>query len=187
MLTPSTRCAALYVHRGGPYYRIPGVDCWDEARDARLYQGPHPVVTHPPCGPWGVLSWSCYLQDPALAPIAAAQVRRWGGVLEHPRRSRLWDVIDAVHAGAGRYLDIRQVWYGHRAIKSTRLWLVGVELDVEMAFLASADRGVAATATCQGGDRALPGMGRPARKLTPARLAEWLVRLAESARGGRND
>ena len=29
--------AALYVQTGGCYYGLPGVECWDEARDARLY------------------------------------------------------------------------------------------------------------------------------------------------------
>jgi hypothetical protein len=45
--------AALYVERGGPYFGIEGVDPWDEARDARTYAGPHPVVAHPPCERWG--------------------------------------------------------------------------------------------------------------------------------------
>jgi hypothetical protein len=40
--------AALYVETGGVYYGLPDVDPWDEARDARLYDGPWPVVAHPP-------------------------------------------------------------------------------------------------------------------------------------------
>jgi len=28
--------AALYVEKGGCYYNLPGVDPWDEERDARL-------------------------------------------------------------------------------------------------------------------------------------------------------
>lgn len=36
--------AALYVQRGGVYWACPGVDPWDEVRDARLYAGPWPVV-----------------------------------------------------------------------------------------------------------------------------------------------
>jgi hypothetical protein len=30
--------AALYVRRDGPYWDLPGVDPWDEERDARLYR-----------------------------------------------------------------------------------------------------------------------------------------------------
>ena len=47
--------AALYVQTGGSYYGVEGVDPWDEARDARLYSGPWPVVAHPPCQRWGKL------------------------------------------------------------------------------------------------------------------------------------
>lgn len=39
--------AALFVQRDGCYWNLEGVDPWDEARDARLYDGPYPVVAHP--------------------------------------------------------------------------------------------------------------------------------------------
>lgn len=45
--------AALYVETGGAYFGLPGVDPWDEARDARRYAGPLPVVAHPPCQRYG--------------------------------------------------------------------------------------------------------------------------------------
>ena len=45
--------AALYVQKAGAYFGLPDVDPWDEARDARLYAGPHRVVAHPPCQRWG--------------------------------------------------------------------------------------------------------------------------------------
>jgi hypothetical protein len=43
--------AALYVQSKGVYYNLPNVDPWDEARDAKKYNGPDPVIAHPPCGP----------------------------------------------------------------------------------------------------------------------------------------
>lgn len=45
--------AALYVLPDGPYAGLEGVEVWDEARDARTYAGPWPVVAHPPCQRWG--------------------------------------------------------------------------------------------------------------------------------------
>lgn len=45
--------AALYVQRNGIYWNRPDIDAWDEQRDARLYDGPLPVVAHPPCQRWG--------------------------------------------------------------------------------------------------------------------------------------
>ena len=47
--------AALYVQTGGVYYGLDDVDPWDEARDARRYAGPWPVVAHPPCKAWSIM------------------------------------------------------------------------------------------------------------------------------------
>jgi len=44
--------AALYVQANGCYKGLPDVDPWDEVRDARKYDGPYPVVAHPPCSRW---------------------------------------------------------------------------------------------------------------------------------------
>lgn len=44
--------AALFVQTGGCYFGVPGVDPWDVKRNAMLYDGPHPVVAHPPCSVW---------------------------------------------------------------------------------------------------------------------------------------
>ena len=56
-LSVVTMIAALYVQKDGAYYGIDGVDPWDEDRDARLYDGPWPVVAHPPCNKWSILAY----------------------------------------------------------------------------------------------------------------------------------
>lgn len=82
---------ALYIDPRGPYPALLGPEnCWDIARDARLYNGPWPVVAHPPCGPWGRLRHLYRGAEHDCAPRAVAQVRAFGGVLEHPANSRLW-------------------------------------------------------------------------------------------------
>jgi hypothetical protein len=80
--------AALYVERGGVYWDLPGVDPWDEERDARKYAGPWPVVAHPPCARWGNYwfggprpeqrRFELGADDGCFAAAIAA-VRRWGG------------------------------------------------------------------------------------------------------------
>jgi hypothetical protein len=136
--------AALYVDPRGPYPKIPGVDCWDESRDARNYARPGPVIAHPPCGPWGSLSHVCHGRAKDCGPIAVEQVRRHGGVLEHPARSKLFMQTAPGHAihgwgdlplpgqtdGIGGYtIEVCQVEWGHVARKRTWLYLVGVPHD----------------------------------------------------------
>ena len=90
--------AALFVETGGAYFGLPGVDPWDEARDARKYAGPHPVVAHPPCQRWGRF-WHGSTRKPhqyhlgddgGCFEAALAAVQRFGGVIEHPADSNAW-------------------------------------------------------------------------------------------------
>lgn len=139
--------AALYVQEGGCYYGLPDVDPWPEARDARLYGGPWPVVAHPPCERWGRY-WSggpsarvrrLKGDDGGCFSAALAAVRQWGGVLEHPADSHAWaahGLVAPPRAGGWIAADliggwtccIEQGWYGHRARKATWLYAYGVEL-----------------------------------------------------------
>lgn len=134
LCTPTSRAvAALYVDRRGPYYQIPGVDCWDVDRNADHYSGDLPVVAHPPCGPWGSLAhwYKGGEGDKSCAPRAVEFVRKFGGVLEHPRGSRLWKYMGLPLPGGqldfygGYTVEVRQVHWGHACVKPTWLYLVG--------------------------------------------------------------
>lgn len=136
--------AALYVESGGAYFGVPGVDPWDEARDARLYAGPHPVVAHPPCQRWGRF-WHGSPRKPHQFTLgddggcfaaALASVRAWGGVLEHPCDSKAWTHFGLqapprrggwIRADAhnGWTCCVEQGHYGHVARKATWLYSVG--------------------------------------------------------------
>ena len=136
--------AALYVEPTGCYIGQPGVDPWDEARDARAYDGPHPVVAHPPCQRWGRF-WHGSTRKPhqfrlgddgGCFKAALTDVLRFGGVLEHPAHSKAWDVFDLQKpvAGAG-WQDAGDYWvchveqghYGHFSRKPTWLIVSGVD------------------------------------------------------------
>jgi hypothetical protein len=91
----SRTVAALYVETDGCYFGLPGVEPWDIGLDARRYEGPHPVVAHPPCQRWGRY-WGGAPRKPHQYELGAdegcfeaalAAVRKWGGVLEHPKRT----------------------------------------------------------------------------------------------------
>lgn len=135
--------AALYVATGGCYFGLDGVDPWDEARDARTYAGPWPVVAHPPCARWCSLAHlveSLYPdmrvgEDGGTFAAALAAVRRYGGVLEHPAVSKAWPAHALTRPARGRWerslhdpgwvTEVSQVAYGHRARKRTWLYYVG--------------------------------------------------------------
>ena len=143
--------AALYVQTGGSYYGIAGVDPWDEARDARQYAGPHPVVAHPPCQRWGKM-WAgspSYIartgvrkkkgDDGGCFAAALDAVRRWGGVLEHPWGSHAWPHFNintppraggwiAADSYGGWTCCVEQGQYGHYARKPTLLYAVGCDI-----------------------------------------------------------
>lgn len=130
--------AALYVETGGAYFGLPNVDPWDEPRDARGYDGPWPVVAHPPCDRWHLLSavnhkrWGYTInEDGGCFAAALEAVRKWGGVLEHPAESRAFKhhrIPEPSGDGWQLTLDgdwvteVNQAAYGHRARKRT--WLL---------------------------------------------------------------
>lgn len=139
--------AALYVEAGGCYDGVLDVDPWDERRDARLYDGPHPVVAHPPCQRWGRF-WHGSTRKPHQFTLgddggcfaaALAAVRAFGGVLEHPADSRAWAHFGlnapprsggwiAADFQGGWTCYVEQGFYGHASRKPTWLYASGVEL-----------------------------------------------------------
>jgi hypothetical protein len=137
---------ALYVDPNGSYANMPGVEVWDEARDARTYDGPWPVVAHPPCQRWcrfapGIEKKFGYKvgDDDGCFAAALDAVRAFGGVLEHPAGSLAWRRYDlpkpqSSHGWTESMLDggaacyVEQGRYGHPMRKATWLYAYGVDL-----------------------------------------------------------
>lgn len=143
--------AALYVEADGAYFGLEGVDPWDEARDAREYTGPWPVVAHPPCQRWGKL-WAgqpLHIKRTGIRKIkgddggcfaaALRSVRTYGGILEHPWGSHAWAHFGlnipprsggwiAADFGGGWTCCVEQGRYGHYARKPTLLYAVGTDI-----------------------------------------------------------
>lgn len=134
--------AALYVQREGCYWGLDGVDPWDEERDARTYDGPWPVVAHPPCARWCAFAPLVEMRhgrklgdDHGTFQAALEAVRKWGGVLEHPARSYAFQRFGLPSPtlngwsqdlfGSGWVTEVCQGAYGHRAQKRTWLYYVG--------------------------------------------------------------
>lgn len=198
--------AALYIDPRGPYPKIPGVDCWDESRDARKYAGPYPVVAHPPCGPWGRLRHLYRGTEHDCAVRVVEQVRAFGGVLEHPAGSKLWGGSrcgkspdapkpylpmppDSPDEFGGYTILIDQCEWGHVARKRTWLYLVGVPRSAleppPFPGRKPTHRIGSTTVGRLDGSRYRPASNLKSasseqRRRTPPLFAEYLVRLARS-------
>jgi hypothetical protein len=170
--------AALFVRRTSHYKAMPGVDCYDEDRDALTWPGGVPAVFHPPCRLWSRLAHhvkDAPAHELALGLWSVAMCRRFGGVVEHPKDSRLWSATGCMSAGVrdpfgGVLVTLEQGWFGHRAPKETALYIVGAPAPDLSAFVF--------TAPAPG---RVMNMCKAEREATPLPFAELLVDLARQA------
>lgn len=159
------------------------LDCWDEERDAMLWPGGNPIVAHPPCRLFCALRHlsTAPIEEKQLAYWAVDQVREWGGVLEHPARSTLWENCVLPWPGErdqyGFTYSVDQFWFGHQARKPTWIYICGTtprELpEVPLRFGHFKD--------IWGGKNRLTNGGRwsGSRSATPPTFAKWLIQTAE--------
>lgn len=192
--------AVLFARQDSIYKTFADCDVYDIDRDARTWPGGEPVVAHPPCPAWGKLFYFAKPRpgEKDLGPWAVQQVRQFGGVLEHPKDSKLWPecglpLPGQVDAWGGWTLPISQHWWGHRAEKMTWLYIVGLQphqIPRIPLFLGAATHVIAQSRVRRkDGARLRKGMAgwRPEvtkaeREHTPPMLAEWLVELARRAK-----
>lgn len=195
-----TQVAALYVESAGAYFALSGVDPWDQARDARRYAGPWPVVAHPPCDRWCQLAPVNEARyghkvgdDGGCFEAALRAVRTYGGILEHPAVSIAWRAFGLPKPPAaggwiktmcgGWTCQVEQRHYGHRARKKTWLYAVGMVPPslrwgpgpAPTAWI-SADRPRAELAAL-----GIDQLGKREAKATPAEFRELLLSIARMA------
>lgn len=181
--------AVLFARADSIYKTIPGCDVYDIERDALTWPGGYPVVAHPPCRAWGQLSHFAKPRpgEKELAIWAIGQVRQWGGVLEHPRSSRLWKVLELpmgeeTDEFGGFTLCVDQFWWGHLARKKTLLYCAGLRREdlPAMPIMLGEAACVVSTSKVRYG-KPKPEISKAEREQTPPALAKWLVELASRA------
>lgn len=194
--------AALYVYPAGCYAGLEGVEVWDEARDARHYGGPWPVVAHPPCSRWCRLAglvearWGHKKGDDGGCFAAALDaVRAYGGVLEHPAYSDAWVAFGLPRPGrhggwyggicGGWSAHVEQSRYGHPAKKATWLYAFGVDLPTLRWGSDLGQQSGALVSWCgnrtKAGDKR-PRVGKAVAARTPIEFRDLLLSIADSAR-----
>ncbi len=188
--------AALFVQTNGSYFGLEGVDPWDESRDARKYEGPHPVVAHPPCSRWCQLAYINQKRyghkvgdDGGCFAAALAAVRRWGGILEHPAFSYAWPAFALARpprAGWSRLIcggwvaQVSQGAYGHRARKLTWLYYFGHQAPPPLKW--EVPEPTAQVSFCKNhGNSPLPRLSKKEAAKTPPAFRDLLVSIGRSA------
>ncbi len=172
----SASVAVLFARVNSVYKSMPGCDVFDVDRDARTYSGSLPVIAHPPCRGWGRLRHFANVRpdEKELAFFAVDNVRRCGGVLEHPWVSTLWPAAGLPCPGGfdsfgGFTMGVLQGDFGHAAPKATWLYICGLlhPRDIPCpAFELGMKTG------------RVELLSKSAREATPPRFATWLYDLA---------
>ena len=191
--------AALYVEKDGCYYGVEGVDPWDKERDARTYEGPYPVVAHPPCQRWGRLGYVNYVRwggehnrpgnDGGCFDAALAAVNKWGGVLEHPAASMAWPQFGLLKptgygwnkSGNGWVCEVWQSAYGHRAAKATWLFYCGKNLPPILNWKRPAGTHQVGYQDRRGKEANKPTLSRSEASATPEKFRDALIEIARAA------
>lgn len=88
----------------GCYSKIPFIVPYSIKNDARLYDGPYPVIAHPPCQRWGKMAVANYARwggehnklgnDNGCFESALKSVETFGGVIEHPAYTYAYDFFN---------------------------------------------------------------------------------------------
>lgn len=192
--------AALYIQDGGVYAALAGIDPWPKRRDARLYAGPFPVVAHPPCQLWGALASVNYARwggehnrpgnDGGCFTSALEAVRKYGGVLEHPAKSRAFAAHGLPKPAAvgwnsvpcgGFVCEVWQSAYGHRANKATWLYYCGARPPLELRWERPKGTHQVGHYDQRGKARNKPTLTSREANATPPAFRDDLLRLAALA------
>ena len=199
-MNPQNMVAALFIQPDGCYANLSYVDAWPEARDARQYLGPFPVVAHPPCQLWGPMAAVNYARwggehnrpgnDGGCFSAALSAVCQWGGVLEHPAKTKAWAAYGLPKPGglgwkrAGLHDWVCEVWqsaYGHRANKATWLFYHGSRPPFDLRWARPVGSHQIGRQDQRGKAANKPTLGRRESNATPLEFRDDLLRLASEA------
>ncbi len=180
--------SALFVRSDTIYQKL-GLDCWDIERGALNCDNDNVAIYHPPCRSWGQLKhWANpRAGERKLALWTILRINRTGGIFEHPAGSEIWKHYGHL-MNRGRIIRIEQVWFGHRARKPTKLYIVGLAGSQVLPKY----KIIATEPTHQCGDSRkkdpdgkwrpksnLKRCGPAEREKTPEAFAKWLVKICK--------
>lgn len=175
----------VFFTRQDSIYKELGCDCYDIDRDSRTYTGTTAGIHHPPCRAWGKLRQFAKPRpdEKNLARWSISQIRKNGGVLEHPAGSKLWEDQNLplrkpkFDKYGGFTISIQQKWFGHRAKKWTWLYFVGLTPKQLPALELNFDALQFCVSCCRNSN--LKEIPKAEREKTPKKFALWLIEVAQ--------
>lgn len=173
-------------------YKSLGCDVWDIERDARLWPGGTAGIFHPPCRAWGQLAHMAKPRpdEKELAIWSVSQIRKYGGVLEHPRSSKLWPFLQLPKPGSydeygGFSVCVDQSWWGHLARKNSLLYICGCKIEdlpVMPIRFDAIEYTIASRIKKKSGRRTKKEVPKSYREKTPELFALWLIDVAKACK-----
>lgn len=169
--------AVLCAHKKSNYYKIPGLEVYDEVRDCRTFKGGMPVICHPPCAQWSKMK--AFSNDnpeqKQLAYFCLVEFKRWGGIFEHPESSAIWDEFDWPEETL--FYKVDQHWWGFPARKKTILAFYQCKPISHPLNFDAVQYTVAKSRSDSKNGQAnrLPEMKKSQRSVTTLEFNQWLV------------
>lgn len=122
----------LFTHELSNYNKYGICDTWSIRRDARNFfaRSPDcPIIAHPPCRQFSRAK-GLSKQDAgeyAMVIQTAEYVQRYGGVLEHPAYSKLFDWLPepGAQSSSGFTVEVWQSWFGFPYRKRSWIYFSG--------------------------------------------------------------
>lgn len=175
-------------------YKSLGCDVWDIERDARMWLGGEPCICHPPCRAWGQLSHFAKPRpdEKQLAVFSIEMIRKHGGVLEHPRASKLWPYLglplgNEVDEYGGYSICVDQFAWGHKARKRSLLYICGVEKrDLQPIPIRFDQIEYVVSSSTRSRRGEVKEITKKEREATPEAFAKWLIQVCELIKSNKN-
>ena len=165
------------------YYNYDFFNCYDFSRNVFTLDNNLPCIAHPPCRLFSRLRKfsTAPIHEKKIAFFCLDKVRRFGGILEHPRSSTLWhtgnfDLSGQVDSYGGFLRSVDFSWFGYPARKKTMLYFVGISPSALPPFPISLD----AISACVGSSSSysnLKALPISLRSQTPRLMIEYFIQV----------
>lgn len=176
--------SALFVRKDSIYKKL-GIDCWDIERNALNFNGINPVICHPPCRSWGRLRHlsNASQDEHDLSFFAIEIIRKNGGVLEHPRSSKLFPEFlplpGSFDSFGGFSISLDQFVFGHPCRKNSLIYICGTKPNLLPALPLNYDAIKFTIGTSnKSRDNFKKELPKNDRDKTPILFAKFLINIA---------